>query len=243
MNNNLYKHTEGVALLCHYLAKAAIPYDSRFAKDMYIIGMLHDFAKDVDFFPGAEYSTRGEAALKQLHFPYAETIGNHGNPTEIKTIEALILNTADMSVMPNGTVVSFEERLNDIARRYGDNSEEYINSCKVIDVIKEKLFDRNFSYLNLPIKNPLQITVPANIRDESGKIVGAESLIIDVPVINFLPDENITVANHKNKVIKIPISIIRQFSSTRGLTFMRGYKNLLKDIQNFGIENLERKVM
>ncbi len=217
MNNNLYKHTEGVALLCYFIAKALYPYDSRFQKDMYLLGMVHDFAKDVDYWEGGEeHNVRGEAALRQLNFPYAENVGNHGNPERLYKNEDLILNLADMLVMPSGNVVTFQTRLEDIKKRYGNESSQYINACKVVSILKD-----TFKSLRIPVC----------VKNKAG---GVSLVKIELPLFDFNPNESelsIYKGDSDDVVKTLSVSSLKTLAAQDGVTFMRLYKNLI-------IENL-----
>ena len=51
--------------------------------------------------------------------------------TETRSIEWLILNTADMTIDSKGNKVAVTQRLQDIKERYGEQSNQYLTACDV----------------------------------------------------------------------------------------------------------------
>ena len=65
----------------------------------------------------------------------------HGKPnSEYQSLALDLLNFADMHIDKSGNYVSYEQRLEDIKTRRGENSLAYINSKKVIDKLINKKF-------------------------------------------------------------------------------------------------------
>ena len=79
--------------------------------------------------------------LKQQEYKYANEVLHHGKPNTGYSSPALdLLNFADMKTNKLGEYVSFEERLEDIKTRRGENSPHYINSKAIIEDLKSKNF-------------------------------------------------------------------------------------------------------
>ena len=105
-----------------------------------MLGYLHDigyeFANNKD-----EHPSVSADLLKLIEISddaFINAIRLHGELVENETIEWLILNKADMTVDSKGNVVTAEERLKDIADRYGQNSDVYDKAytlCKKIGLI------------------------------------------------------------------------------------------------------------
>jgi hypothetical protein len=57
--------------------------------------------------------------LYKLNFSYRKEVYYHGQiDIEYSSPELDLLNTADLQVIPNGTVVPVSERLQDLGKRY-----------------------------------------------------------------------------------------------------------------------------
>ena len=99
-------------------------------KDMFTLGLLHDIG--YEFGSSEEHHLIGGEMLKNQEYMYYKEVLHHGKPTEEFSSKALdLLNYADMSVDKQGNIVSFNDRLQDIAIRRGVDSPHYKN-CKVI---------------------------------------------------------------------------------------------------------------
>lgn len=102
-------------------------------QELYILGYNHDigyrFTTDK-----IKHNIVGGEILKTENYKYWKEVYNHGNPyTEYSSNYLDILNMADMQIDKYGNDVGFDERLEDIKNRYGSNSNQYINSKKIID--------------------------------------------------------------------------------------------------------------
>lgn len=127
-------HMRSVAEECYRLAIESGMTESE-ARAAYTMGFIHDI--------GYAFSpAKGHAAVS-AEMLYSVARGNlthdivtairfHGKPSgkRIDKITPLsrILDTADLSVMPDGNKVSVKERLDYIKARYGKNSEQAINT-------------------------------------------------------------------------------------------------------------------
>ena len=64
--------------------------------------------------------------MRRNNYQYWSEVSLHGDETvETMSDELFILNSADMSVGPNGENFTFAERLAEIAARFGENSIAY----------------------------------------------------------------------------------------------------------------------
>ncbi|MBQ9270932.1 MAG: HD domain-containing protein [Alphaproteobacteria bacterium] len=130
IDDNRYKHIRGVAELMAEIA----PQDKE--KEMFLLGMLHDIGylyqpKDHNFFGGN--------LLKEQGYKYWQEVYWHGVPdAEYTSYELDLLNSADMQINGKGELVSYAERLEDIAARYGNDSSQYLLAKKMVDYLNTK---------------------------------------------------------------------------------------------------------
>ena len=123
-----FKHMIGVARECYKIAKEA-GYTETFARQMYIIGFIHDIGYE---FSSDNHEEVGAEMLKSAR--YSEyIIERHGKECPDFTITDYILNKADMTIDGKGNKVTVEERLKDIEARYGKDSNQYLSSLKMIE--------------------------------------------------------------------------------------------------------------
>ena len=76
----------------------------------------------------------GGEILKESNYKYWKEVYYHGNPdTEYQSLYLSILNEADMQIDKYGNDVGYKKRLEDIKNRYGEESQQYINSKRIIE--------------------------------------------------------------------------------------------------------------
>jgi len=130
----------GVARKCKEYALRFKPNDGKFAEDMFLLGMLHDMGYEFNQ-SNASHAMVGGEILKRNHYQYWQEVALHGDETVGEMSDELfILNSADMSTGPNGEDFTFDERLKEIALRFGKESNAY-KKC-VIEVEKLKADER-----------------------------------------------------------------------------------------------------
>ncbi|MBR3676769.1 MAG: HD domain-containing protein [Alphaproteobacteria bacterium] len=133
IDDNRYKHIRGVAELMAEIAPSGRE------KEMFLLGMLHDIGylyqpKDHNFFGGN--------LLKEQGYKYWQEVYWHGVPdAEYTSLELNLLNSADMQVNAYGERVSYKERLDDIASRYGADSSQYLLAEKMVKYLESKGFN------------------------------------------------------------------------------------------------------
>lgn len=128
LSENRKKHMFAVAELMKKLA----PEEKK--DQMYLLGLLHD----IGYIYGQEnHNKTGGNILKESGYKYWQEVYYHGdyNPP-YSSYELTLLNYADMHVSPDGQYISFEERLEDIKLRYGQDSCEYQNALKNIKIFE-----------------------------------------------------------------------------------------------------------
>lgn len=120
-----WQHILGVARKCKEFVGKFKPCDNKFAEDMFLLGMLHDIGYEF-MENNASHAHVGGEILKRVGYKYWKEVALHGNET-VKNMsdELFILNCADMSIGPNGESFSFDERLEEIALRFGKDTDAY----------------------------------------------------------------------------------------------------------------------
>ena len=144
LNQKILAHSEGVArFMARYAQKhknlGLDPYK------MYILGLLHDIGKIVPSpnptpnNPYKDHGRTGGLLIKDTGFQYWHEIYSHGPPEDGYYSVALdILNYADLSVNSKGETVDIKDRVEDIGKRYGTESEEYKNAKKIYENLKKR---------------------------------------------------------------------------------------------------------
>ncbi len=113
-------------------------YSEQELQNLFVLGYLHDigyeFATDPD-----DHAAIGGEVLKRLGFTYWAEVANHGNPeSSYSSAELDLLNSADMHTSSTGERVTYAERLQDIADRYGEDSPRYQNARTIIANLESK---------------------------------------------------------------------------------------------------------
>ena len=136
ITQNRWQHILGVARKCKEYAAKFRPDDSKFAEDMFLLGIMHDLGYEF-MESNASHATAGGEILKRNNYRYWQEVALHGDETvENMSDELFILNCADMSTGPSGEDFTFDERLEEIASRFGKDADAY-KKC-VIEVEKLK---------------------------------------------------------------------------------------------------------
>lgn len=135
IDNERLKHIFEVAKLMKEQAEI-VGLDN---EEMFTLGMLHDIG--YEFGENNDHNFVGFQILDKQDYKYAKEVLYHGKPnSEYKSLALDLLNFADMHIDKKGNYVSFENRLEDIKNRRGEQSMAYINSKKVIEELLNKKF-------------------------------------------------------------------------------------------------------
>lgn len=110
------------------------------SEDMFYLGLIHDVAYEfVD--SQEEHEHKGGEILKSSGYKYWKEVYYHGNPnSEYDSAELRLLNYADMTTSPDGAEITIEERLEDIATRYGQTSFQYLNAKLLANIINSSRY-------------------------------------------------------------------------------------------------------
>lgn len=145
MDENRLRHCYGVGLKASELGRTLFGWSDEKCREMFVMGYLHDigyqFAHDQ-----VEHGELGGELLHSLGFTYWAEILNHGDPdSDYKSDELLVLNLADMLTSKDGNPTTLSDRVVDIAKRYGVESEQFATAWK----LSEKLISQ-VQKLNAP---------------------------------------------------------------------------------------------
>lgn len=122
MTKNRLKHSHGVA---KKMRKLALDHSKHFkysAEELFLLGLLHDIGYALTE-NTKEHAEVGGLFLKEEGFPLWEETYYHGLiQDDYSSNELALLNFCDMTISSDGTEVTIEERIEDIASRYGKDS-------------------------------------------------------------------------------------------------------------------------
>lgn len=105
-------------------------------EDAFVLGMLHDigyeFAQEQ-----REHAGRGGLILQKQDYKYWKEVYYHGIPQEEYDSPMLrLLNYADMTTGPTGAYMTIQERIDDIAERYGKGSPQETEAMRLADMLQ-----------------------------------------------------------------------------------------------------------
>lgn len=134
ISESRWRHILGVARKAKILADKLKPNNVQYAEDMFLLGIMHDLGYEF-IESNASHAAIGGEILKRSGYQYWQEVTQHGDETvDDMTDELFILNCADMSTGPNGENFTFDERLEEIASRFGKDTDAY-KKC-VVEVEK-----------------------------------------------------------------------------------------------------------
>ena len=134
ISESRWQHILGVARKAKILADKLKPNNVQYAEDMFLLGIMHDLGYEF-MESNASHAYVGGEILKRNNYQFWSEVSLHGDET-VKNMsdELFILNCADMSTGPNGEDFTFDERLKEIAQRFGKDADAY-KKC-VVEVEK-----------------------------------------------------------------------------------------------------------
>ena len=134
ISESRWRHILGVARKAKILADKLKPNNVQYAEDMFLLGIMHDLGYEF-IESNASHAYVGGEILKRNNYQFWSEVSLHGDET-VKNMsdELFILNCAYMSTGPNGENFTFDERLEEIASRFGKDADAY-KKC-VVEVEK-----------------------------------------------------------------------------------------------------------
>ena len=136
-------HMLTVARRCYDIAKYKYSASEEDARKCFLMGLIHDFgyefSEETKEHPGIAAEILRALTVDDI-VSITAAIEDHGElyQAEHCTIYDLVLNQADLEVDGIGNVVTVQERLDDIARRYGNGSREHNNAQQTAKFLEEK---------------------------------------------------------------------------------------------------------
>lgn len=105
-------------------------------QELFVLGYNHDVG--YEFGNNENHRLIGGNILKESNYKHWQEVYYHGE-TDIQyhSLYLDILNMADMQIDKYGNDVGYDNRLKDIANRYGIDSKQYIKAEKLIKTLKE----------------------------------------------------------------------------------------------------------
>ena len=111
--------------------------DENELQDLFTLGLNHDIG--YEYADNSNHAIIGGEMLKRNGYKYWEEVYFHGDiNTDYTSLFLEILNKADMQIDKYGNDVGFDKRLEDIKKRYGEESKTYKDAKVLIDNIEEK---------------------------------------------------------------------------------------------------------
>jgi len=137
MDNDRLKHSYAVA---KKMMRIATEYNlsEEDIKNCFLIGLNHDIGYEFTT-NGINHNKIGGLLLKNNGFKYWKEVYYHGDvDCTYDSMFLDILNKADMQIDKFGNDVGYTKRLEDIKKRYGEESIVYNNCLKLIENISKK---------------------------------------------------------------------------------------------------------
>ena len=137
MDNDRLNHSYAVAKKMMEIAKE-YNLSEEDIKNCFLIGLNHDIGYEFST-SGIDHNKIGGQLLKDNRFKYWQEVYYHGDINcQYKSIFLDILNKADMQIDKYGNDVGYDKRLEDVKKRYGEDSIIYKNCMILIESLKTK---------------------------------------------------------------------------------------------------------
>lgn len=137
---NRYKHCYNVGKRMYAYAKYNLHWDEKHCCEMFVLGNLHDIGYELS----SDAFGHDIVLSKVLNssYRYYNEIRYHSRyQTEYDSPELRLLYFGDMTVDGAGNWCTLEERLIDLTKRHGKNSEVYKESYTLAVYLKQLGFD------------------------------------------------------------------------------------------------------
>ncbi|MDD7542352.1 MAG: HD domain-containing protein [Mobiluncus porci] len=139
IDDDRLRHMRGVGERAAELGRELFNWDEEKCKQMFVLGFLHDVGYQFSL-DQLDHEEIGGNLLKDAGYAYWKEVFCHGNPnSDYWSDELLVLNLADMETSKDGRRISMEERLLDIAQRYGADSKQYLQANKIVGQLQQKI--------------------------------------------------------------------------------------------------------
>jgi hypothetical protein len=98
-----------------------------------LLGWVHDYGYMIG--DNTDHADLGSHVLRDQGYVHWIEIRDHGTPAGLSTPLGRLLNEADMMIDSRGDEVGYDNRLMDIAERYGNDSPQYANASLMIALL------------------------------------------------------------------------------------------------------------
>lgn len=137
MDPDRLKHSYAVAKKMMEIGKEK-QLNNQEIEELFVLGLNHDIGYEFTI-NGINHNKIGGEILKNSGYKYWKEVYYHGQLTEeYDSLYLTILNQADMQIDKFGNDAGYEKRLEDIKKRYGNESEVYKSCCALINFYKNK---------------------------------------------------------------------------------------------------------
>lgn len=127
LSENKIKHCKGVA---EYMYNNAEKYGLD-KEEMYLLGLVHDIGY---LFAREKHGMNGSELLKSMGYKYYQEVKYHGRWTDDYNSAALnLLRKADLSIDYLGRPINPLNRMDDVRKRYGEDSFQFKNVKKIVN--------------------------------------------------------------------------------------------------------------
>ncbi|HJJ00484.1 MAG TPA: HD domain-containing protein [Coriobacteriaceae bacterium] len=131
IDDNRLIHSREVGRLAARLASDVFGWNKTRCQQMFLLGLVHDCGYGFVDDP-LDHPIAGSAVLKEAGYSYWREVRWHGMPcAPYYSDELLVLNIADMLVSKGGERIPLSQRLDDIGRRYGLDSEQLVQAKRL----------------------------------------------------------------------------------------------------------------
>lgn len=136
-----YRHCHNVGLKMYSYAKYHLGMDDVQCQSMFLLGTFHDVGYELDA-DAFKHDVAMCDALGHDGYKYAKEIKYHSFMQDAyDSIEMKLLYFGDMTVDGMGNWCTLDERLQDLEKRHGLESDVYIESKRIADKLIEWGFD------------------------------------------------------------------------------------------------------
>lgn len=131
-------HIISVARKAYKIAKD-MGKDEEFCRKCFMLGYIHDVGYEfsekqsghADISAKMLLYMNGSSVLSEPQKPFYMAVKEHGRYHSEMSDEYKILTMADMQVDNRGNEVTVSQRLDDIKKRYGEYSDQYLTACDI----------------------------------------------------------------------------------------------------------------
>ena len=137
MSEDRLKHSYAVAHFASRAGENLFGWSEEKCQEIFVMGFLHDIGYEF-VSDQRDHASKGGEILQRMGFKHWEEIAQHGDASASMSDELFVLNFADMCTMPDGLCCPMNYRLKDIGERYGQDSEQYIEAKKLVEVLTKR---------------------------------------------------------------------------------------------------------